>query len=294
MISMVGMENAKSFSERQYIVLLNRLVLIYIFMRLAGLPIGYINGEMGAVYLFLAAITTIYYILMRYTTQLFASYYLLGTMLLSFYLAFPFAKSIGALVLVHLFISIMQLVILLFAFNYKRQQWHFIFVMMIIFANMFVYDKIMLMIDPTAYWKMFAISVYKLTVIFKSTKILAFLTMSTIVLTTFIYRNIIDGAEKRLNEKNKELSIRNKEIESLNNQLNKRVDFKEKQLEGIAFKNSHDVRAPLARAKMLIDLLRSDAITENNEEQQQLVNWLSDSVEEIDDVLHEISDDLDV
>lgn len=97
----------------------------------------------------------------------------------------------------------------------------------------------------------------------------------------------------QIEEQSKELELANYEIRLINSNLEKVVNKRTKKLldqatqfQIFSFKNSHELRAPLANVMGVLDLLR-DAQTQ--QETRQLLELLNQSCRDLDKIVHEIN-----
>ncbi len=134
------------------------------------------------------------------------------------------------------------------------------------------------------------------------------------VLATFFFKRITEKYELEnlalihsLEKKNNELKSRKEEIESqaleltqanheikvMNEKLENTVDERTQKIieqaskfQKFSFKNSHELRAPIAKVIGFINLLRT---TENEKDRQQLHQHLEETCKELDAIVHEIN-----
>jgi signal transduction histidine kinase len=123
-------------------------------------------------------------------------------------------------------------------------------------------------------------------------------------------KEIIEHQQLQLKENNEELGVRNQELTSANRELtylNDQVRTMNHELEDrvrertrelverneklteYAFMNAHLLRSPVSRIKGLINLF---GITKEAKEKEQVQSLLSETAEELDNVIHTISDRL--
>ena len=62
-----------------------------------------------------------------------------------------------------------------------------------------------------------------------------------------------------------------------------------KQLESVSYKNSHLLRSPVASIIGLVNIIEDHGIT--GEHNRQILDYLKQTIEKLDDVIHEINDE---
>lgn len=96
----------------------------------------------------------------------------------------------------------------------------------------------------------------------------------------------IKDQKEEIETQSERLSVANKQIKELNSNLETKVQERTKQLLEYSFKNSHEVRAPLARILGLIDLYKSD---KSQIDVDDIVVKLEQSAIELDDIVREVN-----
>lgn len=97
----------------------------------------------------------------------------------------------------------------------------------------------------------------------------------------------------RIEEQATDLERANLEIKVINENLEKTVNYRTQkiidqsaQFQIFSYKNSHELRAPLANVLGVLDLLKE---SKSLEETQQLVDLLNESCKDLDRIVHEIN-----
>ena len=77
--------------------------------------------------------------------------------------------------------------------------------------------------------------------------------------------------------------------------LNKlqKIEIQNKKLQDIAWKQSHDVRAPLSNIMGLVNLLKSNLNLDGddvNDENSKILNYITESTKKLDEIIHDIVD----
>ena len=71
--------------------------------------------------------------------------------------------------------------------------------------------------------------------------------------------------------------------------LNK-IEIQNKKLKDIAWKQSHEVRAPLSNIMGLVILLKTNLNLEDDEENSKIINYITESTKKLDEIIHDIVD----
>ncbi|WP_421765591.1 histidine kinase dimerization/phospho-acceptor domain-containing protein [Ekhidna sp.] len=87
---------------------------------------------------------------------------------------------------------------------------------------------------------------------------------------------------------NKEITIINKNLENVLDKRTKKILDQMVQFQVYSFKNSHELRAPLAKVMGTLNILNQMDFT-NNPEQYELIKILNQACEELDIIVHDIN-----
>lgn len=71
--------------------------------------------------------------------------------------------------------------------------------------------------------------------------------------------------------------------------LNK-IEIQNKKLKDIAWKQSHEVRAPLSNIMGLVILLKTNLNLEDDKENSKIINYITESTKKLDEIIHDIVD----
>lgn len=92
--------------------------------------------------------------------------------------------------------------------------------------------------------------------------------------------------KKEIEIQSEKLTVANEQIKELNSNLESKVRLRTRQLLEYSFKNSHEVRAPLARILGLINLYKNDR---NQIDVDDIVTKMERSAIELDDIVREVN-----
>ena len=99
----------------------------------------------------------------------------------------------------------------------------------------------------------------------------------------------IQEQKEEIERQSERLAVANKQIKELNSNLETKVQERTKQLLEYSFKNSHEVRAPLARILGLVELYKND---KSQIDVNDIVVKLEESAIELDTILREVNNTL--
>ncbi|MEI7508575.1 MAG: histidine kinase dimerization/phospho-acceptor domain-containing protein [Flavobacterium sp.] len=69
-----------------------------------------------------------------------------------------------------------------------------------------------------------------------------------------------------------------------------KIEIQNKKLQDIAWTQSHILRSPLSNIMGLVNLLKSNLNLEENDENSKIINYLTESTEKLDKIIHDIVD----
>ena len=70
----------------------------------------------------------------------------------------------------------------------------------------------------------------------------------------------------------------------------RKIEIQNKKLQDIAWKQSHEVRAPLSNIMGLVNLLKTNLNLEDDEENSKIINYITESTKKLDEIIHDIVD----
>lgn len=96
----------------------------------------------------------------------------------------------------------------------------------------------------------------------------------------------IRDQKNEIDNQARQLLVANEEINALNDNLENKVNEKTKQILKYSFKNSHEVRAPIARILGLVDFYKQD---KNSDGIEDIIDKVEESAQELDSTIHELN-----
>lgn len=289
-ISNLGVRETTKVKAARSIRLFNRILLVYLALRLVAIIYSSASGGFGmlpVVYIFLALLLLLIFALNTQGYFLLGKYLLVGSMLAAPYLAMQDNFPLEAHFLGYYYIQVIQYTIILLLFDFYRQPFHFVFVSFLSLANLLCSDYISL------YLLGLPLNSFD-NLIFNTVKTVAVVAWVAATLAMYLYRSIIREAYAKMRQQQKALKRQNEQIETMNSNLaeivseqNLQVKSQDERLRAYAFLNAHRLRAPLSRALSIIELFKLEEL-----EEKQTIYWLSESLRELDAVVHEINDAL--
>lgn len=289
-ISNIGVSTTDGRLEAGVIRLFNRILLVYFLIRLTAAVFTFTAGGLSlltCIYTGLALLLFLLFLLNSKGYIDLSKYILVGSMLLVPYLALLDSIQLEVHLIAYYYIQIIQYIIMLLLFDFYRQPRTFLSIALLSLLNLLGSDylSIYLLDLPLERFN---------NLLFTTTKTVAVVAWATATTAMYLYRNVIREAHRQLYAQQVALKKQNQQIDALNKNLKELVSEKslqvksqDERLRAYAFLNAHRLRAPLSRALSIVELLKLEQL-----EEKQGIYWLSESLRELDEVIHEINDAL--